>query len=908
MLSSLLVFAAFSFAQESEPLVPRDQIAWQRDLEDALALSKAENRPMLVAINLDGESSSDRIVEERYRDPEFVAWTRRFVCVVGHPLRHAPRDHDDAGRRVVCPRLGSVTCGEHVALEPLLFDAYLGGDRVSPRHAVIQPDGTRTLDLFLLFDMRELDKALEKAGANAPSDPTEDGWFSVHEERSVFYDQIAGARASWQRDMFETWVRDPENRESALDFVHAIGRAGNAGSVEALRLVMQAAPAAKSLVDAVSEAAKARGFERELGACALQVVNSAGPYPGSPSLGVDRAWLPLLARAGAQERAGQVALGSFASMGDTRDRTAARASLESAVSPEEMSRIDAAIRTAGGPVEVEDLLRLGLELAREAAPPSTIPADVARTQDELVDELTAAERALNGRESDPESAVRFGLANLALARARIDTNGPDIGLLLQDANTWLERAARDRPDDALLAFERARTAYYLSRFDDQVSIAEKVLQRSKSNGATLENAKRALERFEAWGSGTASGRAEIEHALPMLADEYSCEALRWIADAKARRTVESPGDRARDVASAIEACRPMAIVCASVFAKDTDYQSLSTYLRAQGLTRSCLATLRTGLQRFPESNLLRDLTRDVLVAGGRPDILVETADWLAELNPESATSAWYAGYAWFLRAEWARRGECADTAIRDYDEATRRFTTSVALQPGYAESAGHYLALSELGRGFAHRLAGRKQDAADCLARALEMRPAIGDVRDGLDREALDLVDAVLEWTESGPSPVNTIALADALSRAVPGEARWLRAIADTALREGLRDDGRSTRRIPIPAAFRAPGDPDDVEEPTRLGDRWFEESIEVAARAHVLTDDETSRKYEAQSRTLHAERLLLRGRDAEAEPLLVEAARLLDEPAQAGETPVDLALRLRARLGDARPVVRPGR
>lgn len=908
MHSLLFVFAALSPAQESEPLVAPEQIAWQRNLEDARALSTAENRPILVAINLDGESASDRIVEERYGDPEFVAWTRRFVCVVGHPLRHAPRDHDELGRRLTCPRLGSVTCGEHMALEPLLFDAYLGGDRVSPRHALILPDGTKAFDLFLLFDMGEFDTALEGAARSAPPDPTENSWFSVHAETNVVLDQMAAARASWQRDLFETWTRDPINRDSALDIARAIGRVGNAGSVEVLRMILQDGTPSAELLDAVVEAAQARGFEREIGWFAFQVQNSAGPHPCSPTLGEDRAVLPLLARTIGQDRSVRFVLGSYAAMGDARDRVIARKSLALAVSPEEAARTEAAIEDAGGPVEIEDLLRLGLEMSREAVPPSMIPIEPARTQDELVDELTAAERELTGRESDPDAARRFGLANLGLARARIESSGPDIGLLLQDADTWLERVARERPDDALLALERTRTSYYLTRFEDQKRIASQLLARSKTRSKTQDSAQRALTRFEAWGSGTASGRAEVERAVTLASDEISCEALRWIADAEARLIGQSIDDRPREALNAVRASRAMAMICASLFAKDTDYRSLSTYLRACGLTRSCLATLRTGLQRFPESNILRDLMRDILVAAGRPDILVETADWLAELHSESAACAWYAGYAWFLRAEWARRGERAEGAIRDYDEAIRRFTTSVGLEPAFADSAGHYLAMSELGRGFAHRLAGRKQDAADCLARALALRPAIGDARDGLDREALDLVDGVLEWTEAGPSPVNTIAFADSLSRAVPGEARWLRAIADAALREGLRDDGRSTRKIAIPRALRASGDPEDVQEPTERGDRWFTESILIASRARALSDDETSRQYEAQSRTLHAERLLVRGRDAEARPLLVEAASLLGEPMQEGEAPIDVALRLRARLGDARPIARPGR
>jgi len=127
-----------------------------------------------------------------------------------------------------------------------------------------------------------------------------------------------------------------------------------------------------------------------------------------------------------------------------------------------------------------------------------------------------------------------------------------------------------------------------------------------------------------------------------------------------------------------------------------------------------------------------------------------------------------------------------EAALAAYDAARANFEASLALQPGFAESAGHYLAASELGRGFALRQAGRRQDAADALARALAQRPAIGAARDGLDREAVDLVDAVLEWTAAGASPVNTTALADELSRAVPGETRWLSAVADAAVRTGV--------------------------------------------------------------------------------------------------------------------------
>src|SRR5688572_24309514 len=74
------------------------QILWQRDLEQALALARAEDRPLFLAINMDGESASDRIVVENYRDPEFVAATRPFMCLVASVFRHNPRDFDEEGR------------------------------------------------------------------------------------------------------------------------------------------------------------------------------------------------------------------------------------------------------------------------------------------------------------------------------------------------------------------------------------------------------------------------------------------------------------------------------------------------------------------------------------------------------------------------------------------------------------------------------------------------------------------------------------------------------------------------------------------------------------------------------------------------------------------------------------------
>ncbi|MBL8751392.1 MAG: hypothetical protein JNK78_19700, partial [Planctomycetes bacterium] len=175
--------------------VPAEQILWQRTLEDALAISKVRHQPLLLAINMDGESASDRIYSERYRDPAFVAATRHCVCVGASVFRHNPRDHDDQGRRIPCPRFGEITCGEHMALEPVLWAKYLSdGERVAPRHALVRADGTKAWDLSLCFDLKDVDRALFASLGDAPVTADEPPLPQEHRQRVVAEDALVVGR------------------------------------------------------------------------------------------------------------------------------------------------------------------------------------------------------------------------------------------------------------------------------------------------------------------------------------------------------------------------------------------------------------------------------------------------------------------------------------------------------------------------------------------------------------------------------------------------------------------------------------------------------------------------------------------------------------------------------------------
>lgn len=151
-------------------------IPFERTFEDALAVSRATNKPVLACVNMDGEIASEHYAGVRYRQPEVAALYEPFVCVIASVYRHTPRDYDANGERVICPRFGSVTCGEHIALEPILYDKYLDETRVAPRHVVIELDGSESRDVYYAFDTASVFDVIITSAQGRPEPTPETYW------------------------------------------------------------------------------------------------------------------------------------------------------------------------------------------------------------------------------------------------------------------------------------------------------------------------------------------------------------------------------------------------------------------------------------------------------------------------------------------------------------------------------------------------------------------------------------------------------------------------------------------------------------------------------------------------------------------------------------------------------------
>jgi len=144
-------------------------ITFQRNWEDAQAVSKETRKAILVCVNMDGEIASEHYAGIRYRDPKIAALYQPYVCVIASVYRHTPRDYDDQGRRILCPRFGSVTCGEHIAIESTLYKRFFDGERVAPRHVGVELDGKEIYDVYYAFDTDSVFQAISDGIEGRPA-------------------------------------------------------------------------------------------------------------------------------------------------------------------------------------------------------------------------------------------------------------------------------------------------------------------------------------------------------------------------------------------------------------------------------------------------------------------------------------------------------------------------------------------------------------------------------------------------------------------------------------------------------------------------------------------------------------------------------------------------------------------
>jgi len=253
---AVLVTAASLLQLPQAPAEPQAQqalkrVAWQRSLEDALALQAQTGLPLLIAVNMDGEVFNERFAASTYRDSSFVNSTAGYICVVASPDRHTEADYDALGNRVECPRFGGCTCSEHINIEPELFRRYFNGNRNAPRHVGVGSNGKILYDRFLDRSMQTAIDAVAKhrgdgepAHLKAPADVAEmfrrrDAMARTLLEQRYRSADKQGRRDLLQRaataendpvDLLRMGLRDPDGDLVGLAAV-ALGKVGGSNAL-----------------------------------------------------------------------------------------------------------------------------------------------------------------------------------------------------------------------------------------------------------------------------------------------------------------------------------------------------------------------------------------------------------------------------------------------------------------------------------------------------------------------------------------------------------------------------------------------------------------------------------------------------------------------------------------------------
>lgn len=204
-------------------------IQWQRTWDDAVRLSQQTKKPILVCVNMDGEIASEHYAGIRYRDPEISKLFEPYVCVIASVYRHNPRDYDDEGRRIPCPRLGCVTCGEHIAMEPIVYEKFLDGKRISPRHIMVELDGSEVYDVFYTWDVKSVLDSLDNGIKNREIEPEP----IVKGDRSLL-EKVASRDSADRAEVEQAFAEADQDQKKAI--LDAALELGEDAPVELLRL------------------------------------------------------------------------------------------------------------------------------------------------------------------------------------------------------------------------------------------------------------------------------------------------------------------------------------------------------------------------------------------------------------------------------------------------------------------------------------------------------------------------------------------------------------------------------------------------------------------------------------------------------------------------------------------------
>jgi hypothetical protein len=128
-------------------------VVWQKSLEQALAKAQAENKPVFLAVNMDGERANDYLANKTYKERSFLDYSTRTVNALA-----SAQEHTALGKP--CNRFSGLECIDHrrtdTAARGQVLKADSEGSVIAPQHVWIAPDGKLLFSVAYSITLDEL--------------------------------------------------------------------------------------------------------------------------------------------------------------------------------------------------------------------------------------------------------------------------------------------------------------------------------------------------------------------------------------------------------------------------------------------------------------------------------------------------------------------------------------------------------------------------------------------------------------------------------------------------------------------------------------------------------------------------------------------------------------------------------
>lgn len=147
-----LAFGALVGKAPKDNTKPVPAIQWTQSLEEATRLSKEQNRPIFIAINMEGfseaesDAANDRMVQEIYTKDKVITASKQTINLIASAANHSYTLVDDGkgGKKKLCDRFKTISCEDHQKVEKAVRREYFKNatEVIAPQHLTVRPNGS----------------------------------------------------------------------------------------------------------------------------------------------------------------------------------------------------------------------------------------------------------------------------------------------------------------------------------------------------------------------------------------------------------------------------------------------------------------------------------------------------------------------------------------------------------------------------------------------------------------------------------------------------------------------------------------------------------------------------------------------------------------------------------------------